>query len=139
MHHGTAQDAVVEAFHHLLVLQQGGGHQTAQRSAVLAGDHHVLRHVHQTAGEVTGVGGLQCGIGQTLAGTVGGDEVLQDGEALLEVREDGVLDDVLSAAAALLGLGHQSAHAAELADLLLGTPGAGVHHHVDGVEALVVA
>jgi hypothetical protein len=137
MHGGAAQHAIVEGLDDLLVLLQRGGHQTTERSAILVGDHHVLRHVHETAGEVTGVGGLQRRIGQTLTGTVGGDEVLQDGQALLEVREDGVLDDVLTATAtALLRLGHQAPHAAQLTDLLLGTTGAGVHHHVDGVEAL---
>ncbi len=139
MHGAAAEHAIVQRFHHFLVLAQRGGHEAAEGSAVVVGDHHVLGHVHESAGEVTGVSGLQRGIGQTLTGTVGGDEVLQDGQTLLEVREDGVLDDVLTAATtALLRLGHQSPHAGELADLLLGTTGTGVHHHVDGVEALVV-
>src|SRR5204863_7579594 len=42
-------------------------------TAVLLADDHVLRHVHQTPGEVPGVGGTQRGVGQTLAGAVRGD------------------------------------------------------------------
>jgi hypothetical protein len=51
-------------------------------------DDDVLRHVHQLAGHVAGVGGLERGIGQTLAGAVGGDEVFQHGQALAEVRQN---------------------------------------------------
>jgi len=54
-------------------------------AAVVLGDDHVLRHVHQAPRQVAGIGGLQGGVGQSLAGTVRGDEVLQDVEALAEV------------------------------------------------------
>ena len=57
-----------------------------------------------------------------------GDEVLQHGEAFAEVRGDRRLDDFAR------GLGHQTAHTGELADLLLGTAGAGVGHHEDRIE-----
>src|SRR5258705_533842 len=59
---------------------------------------------------------------------VGGDEVLQHREAFAEVRGDRRLDDFAR------GLGHQTAHAGELANLLFGTAGAGVGHHEDRVE-----
>ena len=101
-----------------------------QGAAVVLVDDHVLGHVHQLAGEVAGVGGLEGGVGQALAGAVGGGEVLQDAEALLEVGGDGRLDDVAG------GLGHEAAHAGHLADLGLGAAGAGVGHDVDGVEEL---
>ncbi len=51
-------------------------------AAVVLGDDRILGDVDQTAGQVTGVGGLQGGVGQTLTGTVGGDEVLQHRQAL---------------------------------------------------------
>ncbi len=50
------------------------------------------RHVDQTAGQVTGVGGTQSRIGQALTGASGGDEVFQHGQALTEVCLDGDLD-----------------------------------------------
>ena len=96
-------------------------------------DDHVLGHVHEPAREVAGIGGLERRIGQALAGAVRGDEVLQHGEAFAEVRGDGRLDDFAR------GLGHQAAHSGKLADLLLGTAGAGIGHDVDRVDhALLV-
>src|SRR5439155_152287 len=53
-------------------------------TAVLLADDHVLRYVHQTPGQVPGVGGTQGGVGQTLPGTVRGHEGLQHGQPLAE-------------------------------------------------------
>ena len=68
------------------------GHAT-ERAAVLLGDDDVVGDVDQTTGQITSVSGLQSGIGQTLTGTVRGDEVLQHGQTFLEVRQNRVLDD----------------------------------------------
>ena len=51
------------------------------------------------------------GVGQTLAGAVGRVEVLENGQAFLEVRDDRRLDDLARR------LGHQAAHAGKLAHL----------------------
>ena len=88
----------------------------------------VLRHVDQAARQVAGVGRLERRVGETLAGAVGRDEVLQHRQALAEVRGDRRLDDLARR------LGHQTAHAGQLTDLLAGASGAGVGHHVDRVE-----
>src|SRR5208337_5555784 len=66
--------------------------------------------------------------GQTLAGAVRRDEVLQHVESFTEVGRDGALDDFAG------WLGHQSAHTGELADLLFRSAGAGVGHDVNRVE-----
>ena len=94
-------------------------------------DDDILRDVDEAAGEVTGVGCLECGVGETLAGAVRGDEVLQHGEAFTEVGRDGGLDDFAG------GLGHEATHAGELTDLLFGAAGTGVGHDVDGVHGAV--
>ncbi len=135
---GAAENLLAEALDDILALLEGGGGQAAEGAAVFLVDNHVVGNVNQTAGEVTGVSRLQSGIGQTLTGTVGGDEVLEHREAFLEVGDNGVLDNLVAGGTSLLRLGHQAAHARELADLLLATTGAGVVHHEDGVEALVV-
>ena len=133
----AAEDALAEGSDDFIVLLYGGADEAAEGSAVFLVDDDVVSDVDETAGEVTGVGGLQGGIGETLTGTVGGDEVLEHGEAFLEVRENRVLDNLSAFCARLLGLGHKATHAGELTNLVLGTTGTGVKHHVDGVEALV--
>ena len=97
-------------------------------AAIVLADDHVLRHVHQTARQVAGIGRLQRRIGQTLAGAVRRDEVLQHGQAFAEVGRDGGLDDFARR------LGHQAAHTGELADLLFRSAGAGVGHDVNRIE-----
>ena len=47
------------------------------RAAIDLADDDVLRHVHETAGEVSRVGGAQRRVGEALAGAVRGDEVLE--------------------------------------------------------------
>jgi hypothetical protein len=74
-------------------------------------DDAILRDVDQTAGQVTRVRRLQRRVGQTLAGAVRRVEVLENGQAFLEVRDDRRLDDFTRR------LGHQAAHAGELTHL----------------------
>jgi hypothetical protein len=128
----AAQDAVAQRLDDFTALDQRAHGDAVLGRAVVLGDHQVLRHVHQAARQVAGVGGLERRVRQTLTGTVRGDEVLQNVQAFAEVRRDGRLDD------RAVRLGHQAAHARELADLGSGTPRAGVGHHVDGVERLLV-
>ena len=105
-------------------------------AAVLFGDRDVLRHVHEAAREVAGVGRLERGVGQTLTGAVRRDEVLEHREAFTEVRLDRALDDFADAAGELLlRLRHQAAHARQLTDLVARTTRAGVEHHEHRVEA----
>ena len=101
-------------------------------AAVGLADDDVLRHVDQTAGQVPRVGRTQRGVGQTLAGAVRGDEVLENGQALAEVRLDRAVDDLA------LRVRHQASHAGQLADLLDVPAGSRVRHHVDGVELVEV-
>ncbi len=110
----------------------GSHEQAVLGSAVGFEDHHILRHVDQTSGQITRVGGLERGIGQTLARAVGRDEVLDNVQTLAEVRGDRRLDD------GAVRLGHETAHTGELTDLLGGAARAGVGHHVDGVEGVLL-
>ena len=96
-------------------------------------DHAVLRHVDQAAGQVARVRGLERGVGEALAGAVGRVEVLEDGQAFLEVRDDRGLDDLARR------LGHQAAHAGELLHLRRRAARARVAHHVDRVDRLLPA
>ena len=128
----AADDAVAEGLDGLAGFDDGGDVDAFDGAAVVVRDDDILRDVDETAGEVSGVGGLEGGVGETLARAVRGDEVLQHGEAFTEVRRDGGLDDFAGR------LGHQTTHAGELADLLLGASGAGVGHDVDRVHGAVL-
>ena len=103
------------------------------RTAIRGGDDRILRHVDETAGEITRVRGLQRRIREALAGAVGGVEVFENRQAFLEVRDDRALDDLAG------GLGHQAAHGGELLHLLRRTARARMRHHVDRVDRHVAA
>ena len=93
---------------------------------------HVLRHVDQTTGQVTGVRGLQRRIRQALTSTVGRVEVLQHVQAFAEVRLDRRLDD------RAVRTRHQAAHTGQLTNLRHRTTRAGVGHDVQRVHRLLV-
>ena len=76
--HDAAQHAIAQRLDDVAAFDDRGHGQTFERAAIGLGDHHVLRHVDQATGQVTGVRGLQRGIGQALTSTVGRDEVLQN-------------------------------------------------------------
>ena len=118
---GQADFDLLAAVDHALGDALGG-------AAVVRGDHDVLGHVGQFAGQVARVGRLQGRVGQTLAGTVRGTEVFQHGQPLAEIRLDRRLDDLARR------LGHQTAHAGQLANLLDAAAGAGVGHQEDRVH-----
>ena len=90
----AAEDALAEGLDDLVLVLDRGGDQAAERAAVFLGDDDVVGDVHQAAGQVTGIRRLQGGIGQTLTGTVRGDEVFEHRHAFLQVGHDRVLDDL---------------------------------------------
>ena len=120
---GASQGPLAQRGDHLAALDHGLYAQTLFGAAVLHGDDGILGDVDQTPREIARVRGLERGVGQALAGAVGGVEVLQHGQAFLEVGDDRRLDDLAR------GLGHESAHAGQLLDLRRRAAGAGVRHH----------
>ena len=133
----ATEDALIERCDDVLSLLDLTTDNTAERAAVLLGNDHIGGDIDETTGQVTGVGGLECRIGESLAGTVGGDEVVEYGETLLEVGQDRILHR-LSALTTADRLGHQTTDTGELLDLIGRSTCTGVHHHVDGIEAVLV-
>ena len=82
---GPTFDALANALHHLVVLAKWGDGESAKGVAIFLGDDDILSHVDQTTRQVTSICRLQGRVCKTLSGTVRGDEVLQDGQAFLEV------------------------------------------------------
>ena len=128
----ASQHAVTQALDHIAAFNHRLNFKAARRAAVFFVDDYVLRDVHQTTGEVTGVRRFQRGIGQAFARAVGGDEVLQDVQAFAEVRGNRRFDD------RAIRLGHQATHPGELTNLCRRTPRAGIRHHVDRVEGFLL-
>ena len=133
----TAQDAFRKGRDDFITVLERGADKAAERSAVLFVDDDIVRNIDKTAGEVSGVGGFQGGVGQTFTGTVSGDEVFEHRHAFLKVGEDGVFDGGTGVGTGLLGLGHQTTHTGELGNLVGATTRSGIEHHEHGVEALV--
>ena len=73
----TAEDALAERRYNLVAILERTALEATQCTAVFLGNDDIVRHVDQTTGKVTGVGSLHSGIGKTLTGTVGSDEVLE--------------------------------------------------------------
>ena len=136
--HDPAQYPVSQRLHDVLAFFQGADFDAADRTAVRLVDDHVLRHVHQPPGEVSGVGGLEGRVRESLAPAVTGGEILEYRQSFLEIGQDGRFDVFAHLAYDFpLGLGHEAAHAAELAHLVQLAPRARSHHHVEGIEAVV--
>ncbi len=114
----TTQDAIAQRFNDFTAFDQGLHVVALRGAAIVLGNHQVLRHVDQTTGQVTRVGGLQCRIGQTLTRAVSRDEVLEYVQAFTEVRGNRRFDN------RAVRLGHQAAHTGQLADLGGRTAGA---------------
>ena len=91
-------------------------------------DDDVLGHVGELAREITGVSRFEGRIGQTLACAVRAAEVLEHRQTFAEVGLDGRFDDLARR------LGHQTAHAGQLANLLDAAARAGVRHEEDRVH-----
>ncbi len=129
-------DSVLQSFDGLLTVHKGSDHNAGNLVSSLGTvgltDTQLLGYIHHSPGQVTGVRSTQRRIGQTLAGSVGRHEILQHVQSLTEIGLDRQLDGTAC------GIGHQSAHARQLFDLLVGTTGAGVGHHeniIVGVQA----
>ena len=101
-----APDETVSQVHDLFFALINRFHPDAVgRATIGLEDDHILRDIHELAGHVAGVGGLQRRVRQAFAGAVRGDEVLENGEPFAEVGEDRFLDDVAGR------LGHEAADA----------------------------
>ena len=129
-------DSVLQSLNGLLTVHKGFDHNAGNLVSSLGTvglpDTQLLGYIHHSPGQVTGVRSTQRRIGQTLAGSVGRHEILQHVQSLTEIGLDRQLDGTAC------GIGHQSAHARQLFDLLIGTTGAGVGHHeniIVGVQA----
>ena len=92
-----------------------------------------MRHIDQTACQITGVRGFQRRIRQTLTGPVGRVEIFKNVQTFFEVRDDRAFDDLARR------LGHQTAHRSQLLHLGGRPTRTGMAHHIDRVDRLITA
>ena len=100
---------------------------------VLFGNDYVHGDIAEFTGHITSVCGFQGGIRQTFTRTVRGNEVFVDAQTFTEGRENRAFDNFA------VGLCHQTAGSAELANLRLVAARARVHEEVNGVYVLAAA
>ena len=130
--HNTTQNSITQGFNDIATVNDRRHQQTLIGATIGFGNNQILRNIHQTASQVTGVGRFQGGIGQTLPSTVSGDKVLEYAQTFTEVSGNWRLNN------RAVRLGHQATHARQLADLGRGTPGARVSVDVYRVERLLL-
>src|SRR5699024_2309289 len=129
----TADQAFGKAFDRSIALADFTDHDAFGGVAVFFADDDFLADIDETAGQVTRVGGAQRGIGQTLAGASGRNEIFKDVQAFAVVGANRHFQRFAG------GIGQQAAHAGQLLDLVHRTTGTGVRHHIDGVALVVGA
>ena len=130
---GSAANALAQRLDDLIAFLDGGDLDPLSGAAVNPADDDVLRHVHEPPGQISGVRRPERGVGKALARTVGGDEVLQHRQPLVEVGLDGkVLDEVPERIA------HESAHSGELRNLLRAAARPGVRDRVNRIALVQV-
>ena len=122
-------DPVLQALNGLLAvhksLHRHAGNLCSALTAVHLPDTQLLGHIHHSPGKITRVRRPQSRVGKSLPGAVSGHEILQNVQSLTEIGLNGQLYG------SSRGVGHQSAHTRQLLNLLVGTTGTGVRHHVD--------
>ena len=90
----SAQDPLPDPLEDLSTFHECIHPNPIHRAAVFFRDDRILRHINQPSGQITRVGGLQGGISQALSGSMGGNKILQDGQAFPEVGSNRGLYDL---------------------------------------------
>jgi len=107
----AAENALTQRLDHFTAFNQRLDDETVLGAAIIFGNDQILRHIDQTTGQVTGVGGLQRGIGQALTSAVSRDEVLENVQTFAEVGGNRRFDN------RAIRLRHQAAHTGQLTNL----------------------
>ena len=128
----SAHETLCKRLNELIALADLVNVDAVCSSAVVLANDDLLRYVYQTSGQITRVGGSQRGIGKSLTGASGRNEVFQNVKAFTVVSPDWHFDGRTGR------VGDKSTHSGELTDLVLRTTRSGVRHHVDVVVLIEV-
>ena len=133
----TSKNTLTQRRDNFITIFKGCTYEATECTTVCFIDNHIMANIHQTACQITSIGSLQSGIGQTLTSTVSRDKVLQHAHTFLEVRKNWVLNNLRSFCTSFLGLSHQTTHTCQLSNLVSRTTGTRIQHHEHGIETLV--
>ena len=122
-----SQQTLGQRQHNLAIIHRSFGGDGFFGPAIIHTHNTILRHIHQTTGQITRVSSLQRRIRQTFARPVGRVKVFKNRQTLFKVRDDRCLDDIA------VRFGHQAAHSAQLLHLGHRATRARVRHHIDAV------
>ena len=128
----TTQDTITQRGDNIATLNNRCHQQAFCSATVYFCYHYVLRYIHQTTGQITGVSCFQCSIRQTLTSTVGGDKVLKYTQPLTEVGGNGRFNN------RAIWSSHQATHTSQLSNLSRGTTSTRVGHDKDGVKGILL-
>ena len=122
----TSCNSVFQAFDGFLAIHEGF-HSNARNliptlTAVCLANDQLLRYIHHTSGQVSGIGCTQRRVGKSLTCAVGGHKVFQYVQAFTEIGLNGQLNRPACR------IRH---HTSQLFDLLIGSTGSGIRHHID--------
>ena len=112
---GTSQNTFRQGIDKLTALDDGPHRKAILGTAIHFDDDAILRHIDETTCQIARIRGLQSRIRQALTRAMRRVEIFENGQAVLEVRNDGRLNDLAGR------LGHQAAHTSQLFDLGRGT------------------
>ncbi len=125
----SSRDSVFQSLDGLLAVHERLDHHAGNfipaLAAVCLADDQFLRNVNHTSGQIAGVSGSKRGIGQTFTCAVRRHEILQHVQTFTEIGLDRQLDGTSC------GICHQTTHTCKLFDLLVGTTGPGIRHHIN--------
>ena len=96
-------------------------------------------NIDQTTSQITSVSSFQSSIGQTFTSTVSRDKILQHRQALFEVCQNRVFNNLSAFSTRFLRLRHQTTHTGQLTNLFLRTTSTGIQHHIYRIESLIIA
>ena len=89
----TSENPFAEGFDNFVLVLDGCRYKSPERTAILLVYYHIMGDIDKTASQITCIRSFQGRIGKTLAGTVGGNEILEDRKTFLEVGKNRVFDD----------------------------------------------
>ena len=124
-HHITTPDTIGQLFTHFFRLGNGK-HLTNSIATIIFEHYHILRHIHETASQITGVRSTKSGIGQTFTSTVRRNKVFDHIKTFFETTLHRQFDNITGRRY------YETFHTHHLTELAKRTTSTGINHGEHG-------